>query len=258
MSPVLGAEAALRPNASVEHTVVDVLYAGSLTQIMETQVAPAFDKATGNHFVGFPGGSKELATKIRSHLLSADVFISASPAVDRTLEGRANGNWLRSFRVFGTTYLEIGYNPASRFAHQLRTKPWFDVIAERGIKVGRTDPVVDPKGVLTVDVLDKASAQHHLPALAALARSTSNVFPEESLLGRLQSGQLDAGFFYQVEAIAAKIPSVPLTGYHYAARYTYAIVQRAPHLQAADAFVRFLTSSRAHVILARDGLGSPS
>ena len=38
------------------------------------------------------------------------------------------------------------------------------------------------------------------------------MFPEETLVARLQSGQLDAGFFYTAEAVPAKIPTVPLTG----------------------------------------------
>lgn len=223
---------------------------------METKIGPAFDKATGYHFVGFPGGSKSLATQIRSHLQAADVFISASPAVDKTLEGRINGNWVSAYTVFGRTYLELGYDRTSKFAGQLRSKPWYEVVVEPGFRLGRTDPAVDPKGVLAQKVLDEAAAQHHLPALKSLAETASDVFPEESLVGRLQAGQLDAGFFYQVEVVAAHLPSVPLTGYRFAATYTYAVVNRALHRNGARAFVRFLTEPGTRATLARDGLGS--
>jgi molybdate/tungstate transport system substrate-binding protein len=253
----MSASASTRPHAgaSGHRTDVDVLYAASLTELMESQIGPAFDAATGYHFVGFPGGSKGLATQIRSHLQVADVFISASPAVDKTLQGKANGNWVSSYTAFAKTYLELGYNRASTFARQLRAKPWYRVVIEPGFRLGRTDPAVDPKGVLTEQVLDGAAARYHVPALKSLATSASDVFPEESLVGRLQSGQLDAGFFYQVEAVAARLPTVPLAGYHLAATYTYAVVNRAPHRAGAEAFVRFLTGTKGQATLARDGLG---
>ena len=42
-------------------TDVAVLYAGSLVNLMERSVGPAFDRASGDHFRGYAGGSKLLA-----------------------------------------------------------------------------------------------------------------------------------------------------------------------------------------------------
>ncbi len=244
------------PNRVAAHrtTAVDVLYAGSLTTIMEDQVGPAFDKATGDTFVGFAGGSKGLATDIKGGLRQADVFVSASPAVDRSLEGRANGNWVNGYTDLGTSPLVIGYNPSTRFAGALRRGPWYRVVAEPGFALGRTDPAVDPKGQLAVDALDAAAALYREPVLRADATTTRDVFPEESLVGRLQSGQLDAGFFYTVEASAAHFPYVGLPGFHYAATYTVARVNRAPHPAAATAFLSFLHSRTGTRLLTGDGL----
>ena len=235
-------------------TPVDVFYAASLEDIMGNQVGPAFDKATGDRFVGFPGGSKALATEIRGKLERADVFVSASPSVDASLVGKANGDWLGGYQVFGRSYLEIGYDPKSRFARELRSKPWYEVVGQPGFSLGRTDPSTDPKGVLAREALLEAARQHHLPALAREATETSNVFPEASLVGRTQSGQLDAGFFYSVEAVAAKLPAVRLTGYDLYATYTVAVVNRAAHPGAAGAFVAFLTGPKARKLMAKDGM----
>ena len=60
---------------------VNVLYAGSLVNLMEHGVGPAFDKATGNSFQGFAGGSGLLANQIKGKLRHGDVFVSASPKV---------------------------------------------------------------------------------------------------------------------------------------------------------------------------------
>ncbi len=234
---------------------VNVLYAGSLTTVMTEKVGPAFHRATGYSLSGFSGGSDALASQIKGGIEQGDVFISASPSVNRTLEGRANGNWVLWYAPFASSPLEIGYDPHSRFARALRTKPWYRVVAMPGIEVGRTDPTFDPKGVLTVDALKKAARRYHEPALAEMTASTANVFPEESLLGRLQAGQLDAGFFYSVEASAAGIPAVSLgPGFSYDATYTITLLQRAPDERAAVAFVSFLLSKRGSSILTHAGL----
>jgi hypothetical protein len=75
---------------------VNVLYAGSLVNLMEHSLGPRFDQATGSTFQGFSAGSTELAMQIKGKAGPAegDVFISASPAVNADLEGAANGNWV--------------------------------------------------------------------------------------------------------------------------------------------------------------------
>ena len=65
-----------------------------------------------------------------------------------------------------------------------------------------------------------------------------DVFPEETLVARLQAGQLDAGFFYTIEATAASIPTVPLTGQDLKATYTITVLKGAPNEAGAEAFVR--------------------
>jgi molybdate/tungstate transport system substrate-binding protein len=74
------------------------------------------------------------------------------------------------------------------------------------------------------------------------------------MVGRLQAGQLDAGFFYEVEAKAADIPTVTLGAIKLTNPYVVTVVSRAPHEAAAVAFVDYLLSARAAAILRREGL----
>jgi molybdate/tungstate transport system substrate-binding protein len=233
---------------------VDVLSAGSLQDLLQQQVAPAFQEATGYTLNNTSMGSDAIASGIKGGTLQGDVFISASPAVNKTLEGSANGNWVLWYASFGSSPLVLGYNPSSKFAGDLRTKPWYDVIDQPGFLIGRTDPTTDPKGVLAVTALDQAAKAHDIPALKAIATSTSNVYPETSLVGQLQAGQLDAGFFYGVEAAAADIKTVPLSGTKLAGVYTITILNRAPHEAAARAFVAFLLGKGGSNILAKNGI----
>ncbi len=248
---ISGAPAAAAPTQSGP---VDVLSAGSLQDLMQQQIGPAFTKATGYTLNDTSMGSDALASGIRGGTLQGDVFISASPAVNATLEGSANGDWVSWFSQFATSPLVLGYNPSSTYAHELKTKPWYDVISKPGFLLGRTDPATDPKGVLAVTALDEAAKEYHVSALATLATTTSNVFPEETLVGQLQAGQLDAGFFYGVEAAAAEIKTVPLTGTHLSGAYTITILNRAPHPAAARAFLAYLLGADGQRILKENGV----
>lgn len=233
---------------------VSVLYAGSLQALMNGPVGSAFRRATGYGFNGYPAGSKDLASEIRGRVRVGDVFISASPKVDLTLEGRANGGWVSWYAPFATTRLVLGYNPSSGYAHALRTQPWYRVVARPGLRLGFTDPTLDPKGVLAVAALHQAATGYHESALNRIAADQADLFPEQDLVGRLQAGQLDAGFFYTVEASAAHIPTVSLGPVDKSATYTITVLNHAPNPAGAQAFVRFLLGAEGRSLLRSAGL----
>ena len=234
---------------------VDVLYAGSLVDLMEKGLGPEFDAATGYSFQGRSGNAGALANEIKGKTVVGDVFIGAAPANDLALEGSANGNWASWYATFAQSPLVIGYNPASKFAQDFKTMPWYKVLALPGILVGRTDPATDPKGALTVTALKAGAAAQDEPALTQLAANSSSVYPENTLVGRLQAGQLDAGFFYSSETTAASIPAVPVTvpGQKLQATYTITVVRGAPDQAGADAFVAYLLGPEGRAILKKDG-----
>ena len=238
---------------------VSVLYAGSLVNLMEHGIGPAFDKASGDTFRGFGGGSNGLANQIKGKLRHADVFISATPNVNTSLMGSANGDWVAWYITFARSPLVIGYNPASKFAADLKSKPWYEVLREPGIRIGRTDAKLDPKGALTVQLLDKAEQVYHQPGLAqAVLGAPDNpeqVRPEENLVGRLQSGQIDVGFFYSTETSDLKIAAIPLPPeVALSAVYTVTVVRDAADPAAAAKFVDFLLSAPGVTVLKEHGL----
>ncbi len=232
---------------------VNVLYAGSLLNLMERDLGPAFAKSTGYTYQGFGAGSTELVQQIKSKVRQGDVFISASPKADAELEGQSNGNWVSWYITFARSPLVIGYNPHSSFAARFRSEPWYKVITQSGIRVGRTDPKLDPKGKLTVKAVDQAAAALNMPSLTH-ALNGFPVFPEETLVGRLEAGQLDAGFFYSVEAHDAHIPTVSLSPVSADATYTATILAKASNAGGAAAFVRFLLAPVGRQALAQHGL----
>jgi molybdate/tungstate transport system substrate-binding protein len=269
---------------------VQVMYAASLESIMEKQIAPAFDQSTGYTFEGEAKGSLALANEIKGHLHRPDIFISASPSVNKQLMGAANGNYVSWYVNFARSEMVIGYNPQSRFAADFQaaakgSKPWYQVLEEPGLRLGRTDPILDPKGQATIYLMELAESYYHQPGLTQKVlgadENASQIFPEEELVARLGAGQLDAGFFYINEAKAAHFPFItlpdqvnlgnPSLASTYASVawtnpqtkavskggpivFTLTIPSTSQNQAGAQAFANFLLSSQGQNILQGSGL----
>jgi molybdate/tungstate transport system substrate-binding protein len=238
---------------------VDVLYAGSLVNLMEHGIGPAIQQANGDTFRGYAAGSNGLANEIKGNLRRGDVFISAVPKVNASLMGASNGNWVSWYVTFAESPLVIGYNASSRFAADFKSKPWYQVLSEPGIKIGRTDPKLDPKGALSLTLMQRAEEFYHVPGLAqrvlGAPDNPSQVLPEPTLVGRLQSGELDAGFFYSTETSTGRIPAVsPPAEIAPKAEYTVTILRDPPNPAAADRFVVFLLGPKGRAVLKAHGL----
>jgi len=229
-----------KPTSSKPSGDVDVFSAGSLDTLMTKTVGPAFHAATGYTLVDTSHGSGTLAADIKNKVAVADVFVSASPAVDTTLMGASNGDWVSWYAAFATSPEVLGYYPKSKFAKDLQTMPWYKVITMPGFRLGRTNPSQDPGGVLAVKALDETAAAQHLPALKTLATETSDEYAEDPEEADIQTGALDAAFMYEADANSQDSPFVKLTGVNLAGDYTITLVNKAPHKAAAEAFIKFL------------------
>jgi molybdate/tungstate transport system substrate-binding protein len=232
---------------------VNVLYAGSLVTLMTKQLGPAFTAASGYSVTGESAGSTALATSIKGKVYKGDVFVSASPKADKSLMGAANGDWVSWYGTFATSGLVLGYNPKSKFAAEIKSRPWYEAVTTPGLKLGFTDPATDPKGELVAEALTETAKSRSLPALTAIENDKGDVYEEQTLVARLQSGQLDAGFFYTSESTAASIPTVALSGVDLKATYTVSVLKGAPNEAGAEAFVSYLLGSSGQALLQKDG-----
>jgi molybdate/tungstate transport system substrate-binding protein len=256
---VLALAPAMASAQSAGAGTVNVLYAGSLVNLMEHGVGPAFAKAEGGDFRGYAGGSNKLANEIKGKLVPGDVFISANPKVNDDLMGATNGDWVTWYVTFAQSPLVIGYNPSSRFAADLKSKPWYDVLQEPGIRIGRTDPKLDPKGKLTLALLKKAETVYKIPDLSKTVlgapENPAQVLPEEDLVGRLQSGQVDVGFFYSTETTDLRIPAITLPPETaLSAHYTVTVLNNAPNAAGAERFLSFLLGPDGIALMRAHGL----
>jgi len=212
--------ASLTPAASTSAAQpLRVLYAGSLVHLMEDDLGPAFTRASGIAVQGRAGGSVALAHMILDGLQIPDVFVSADPSVNKLLVRAPAGPSARWFLTLARTTMVIGYNPGSRFARDFREvaagqRPLYEVLSSHGLRFGRTDPRLDPKGYRTILMLRLAEQYYYHPGLETILlgepENSAQTFPEEALVARLKSGELDAGFFYLNEVKEQHLPYVTL------------------------------------------------
>lgn len=269
---------------------VSVAYAASLSNIFENAVKSAFDQSTGYTYQGEAKGSSALVNEIKGKLSFPDVFVSANPKLNAQLMGAANGNYASWYLDFARAEMVIGYNPNSKFAADFQaaangTKQWYQVLEEPGLRLGRTDPLLDPKGVNTIYTLELAAAYYNQPGLTQKIlgsdENTSQIFPEEELLSRLGAGQLDAGFFYINEVKGPNIPYIslpdqvnlgnPTMAAQYATAtwtnpktnlvskgapivYTVTVLNTAKNKAGGIAFANFLLSSQGQSLLQGQGV----
>lgn len=238
---------------------VQVAYAGSLVAVMEGPVASALRTQTGLRFAGEAKGSRALANLISAGLRTPDIFISADPAlVDRL---RAKG-LVRGSTVFGSARMVIAYSEKSpeRSLFERAAKGQISVLAalaNPSVRVGSTDPQLDPKGRRTLEALRRLGAHDHNAALAQTVRAKLQLFPEEDLAVRVESGEIDAGFFYSTEIPGRHLRAVelpPSANLSDRIRYALALMKPAPNPQAAQTFVRFVLNGAGKAMLQRAGI----
>jgi molybdate/tungstate transport system substrate-binding protein len=268
---------------------VNVMYAGSLTALFEKKVGPAFAAATGFEFRGEGKGSVAIANLIKGRVRTPDVFVSADPTVNVTLQGGANGDYVRWWTPLARTELVIGWSPKSSFKGAFESanaggRTWESILQEPGFRLGRTDPELDPKGYRTLWLFQLDEERTKQPGEAnrilGAPENPAQVFPEETLIARVQSGELDAAIFYLIEAVEAGLPTLslppaisqgdPAQAAHYARMtytnkkgttfkgapilYTVTVPTTVRNRQGAEAFVQFLLGDAGRALLGKEGL----
>jgi molybdate/tungstate transport system substrate-binding protein len=200
-----------------------VAYASSLEYLNEKVAGPAFTAATGYDYSGFGASSGDLETDIAAGEIHPNVFQSVGGDNITPLEPKFT-NW---YIQYAGTSMVVAYNPNGKYASQFKaiadgSKPLsdlFTLLQTPGLKLGRTDPNIDPQGRDFIYMLELAQAYYHLPSdtVAKILGTTDfgtasspQIYAESSLDSTLQSGQLDASSAFVTQAIQLHLAYVPL------------------------------------------------
>ena len=236
--------------------VVSVLYAGSLVTPMEGSIKAALAKQDID-FQGQGGGSKMLANLISAGAKRPDIFISVDPKIVLGL-----GSKVLDAETFASTSLGIGWSNSSKHTALFEgvaagKTPILSALSTPGLVIGRTDPNLDPKGVYTVEAMTLLAGADGAKRILGDPENSAQIFPEEDLLARIDTGQADVGFFYKTEAVARGLRFVPLPGKaSMSDKITYTIVdlRDAPHPAVARQFEQFILNGQGKTLLQNAGL----
>ncbi|WP_286929806.1 MULTISPECIES: molybdate ABC transporter substrate-binding protein [Aeromicrobium] len=222
-----------------EQRTLTVFAAASLTSTF-TELAERFEVEHDGVEVRLSfGGSSDLAAQIAEGA-PADVFASADEQTMARVTGASDT--ALAPEVFATNTLQI-VTPAD---DAVRVDALAD-LADSGVKVVLCAPQV-PCGAATRTLLAKS------------ALDVDPVSEEQSVtdvLGKVTSGEADAGIVYRTDVIGAgdAVRGVDAAG-------AGEVVNRYPVValeadESADAFVRFVTSEAGREVLAAAGFGAP-
>ena len=106
---------------------------------------------------------------------------------------------------FVSNQITFAYTSHSKGAAQLTPSNWYKVLAEPGVRIGRSNPAADPSGYQVLQMLQLAQGYYHDPGLSAAvlknSPDSSVAETETSLLAALQSGQIDYLAIYKSDAL---------------------------------------------------------
>ena len=220
-----GGSASASASAPAKPTgTVNVAYASSLQYLNEKVVAPAFTKAQGYRFSGRGAASGDLETDIAGGEISPNVFESVGGDNITPLQPKYSKYYIQ----YAGTSIVVAYNPKSKYASDFKAYAdgsknicglFSSTLQTAGLKLGRTDPNVDPQGRDFIFMLELAQTYCKLPAdtVAKIlgtsdtgSAKSSQIYAESSLDSTLQSGQLDASSAFITQAVELGLPYIKL------------------------------------------------
>jgi len=187
-----------------------VFNAGSLS----IPIRAALDSFAAREHVTFAqenAGSLETARKLTELGQIPDVIALADYEVFPHYLMPEQVEW---YLDFARNRMVLAYTPKSRFADEISTANWWQIVQREGVQVGRSDPNLDPNGYRTLLTMQLAEKHYGVAGLydSLLAHAPSrNVRPKEvDLVGLVQAGEMDYIWSYESLATAAGLKFVEL------------------------------------------------
>ena len=198
---------ALATTAFAREKVV-VFHAGSLSVPFD-EIEKAFEAKYPEYDVQREAsGSRAAARKITDINKPADVMASADYKV---IDNLLIPNHAQFNAQFATNEMVIAFTDKAKYADQITTENWPQIFLKEGVKVGHSDPNMDPCGYRSMLVTKLAERYYNMPGLFdklfGYGDSYKNgeenkkkviVRPKETdLLGLIEAGMYDYLYIYK-------------------------------------------------------------
>jgi molybdate/tungstate transport system substrate-binding protein len=200
--------------ASGAHGTLIVFGAGTLATPFAAELAAFKKQNPGVTIHSQFAGSADVIRDITQLGEPADVLGSAAYGLIPQLmsnPAKPHASW---YVGFVSNQITFAYTSHSKGASQLTASNWYKVLAEPGVHIGRSNPVADPSGYQILQMLQLANSYYHDPGLSASvlknSPDSSETETETSLLGALQSGQIDYLAIYKSSALESHLEYLAL------------------------------------------------
>ena len=187
-----------------------IFHAGSLTVPFDRIIEGFKKEHPGVEVMREIAGSRECARKISDLHQPCDVFASADYAVIDNLLIPDYADWNLKF---ATNEMTIVYTDKSRRSKEINRQNWFDILQDKNVSFGRSDPNADPCGYRTILTMKLAETFYGKPGLTEklLNKNTEYIRPKEvDLLALLEIGEFDYIFIYRSVAEQHKLKYLTL------------------------------------------------
>jgi len=174
-----------------------IFHAGSLA-VPFKEIASAFMKEHPSvKVIREAAGSRSCARKISDLKRPCDVMASADYTVIDTLLIPDFASWNIKFAA---NEMAVVYHKGSRMADKINKDNWVDILSDKAVRFGRSDPNADPCGYRAVLTMKLAEKHYRRPGLAKkmLKKDTKYIRPKETdLLALLETHTIDYIFLYR-------------------------------------------------------------
>jgi len=262
-----------------------IFHAGSLSVPLK-EVAAEFKKLYPQvNIMMEAAGSVASARKITDLDKPCDIMASADYAVIDKMLIPKFADWNIKF---ASNELCVVYSEKSRYANQINSKNWMDILLKSDVAFGRADPNSDPCGYRTEMMLQLAEKYYKKQGIYKKFTSKDQAYmrPKETdMLALLETNSIDYIFLYRSVAVQHQLKYLVLPddinlkntafAQQYATAkveingskpgekqtmtgepmiYSFTILRDAPNKAAAIAFAGFLLNKdKGQAIMARNG-----
>ena len=204
-------------NSSKPSTTLLIDAAGTLqvpfNGIVNNVVRPQYPTLSYNYIFE---GSRLAANEITQANKSFDIFASADYRIIPDQLVPSHASW---YIVFASNAVAVVYTNHSRFANEINSNNWYQVITRPGVIVGVSNKETDPSGSQAIFMLQLAGLLYYqnssyLYNQLYVAKATKQeliIVPTETTLdAQLETGAIDYVLTYSSEAISHKLQYISL------------------------------------------------
>ncbi|MBS1249305.1 MAG: hypothetical protein MAG431_00881 [Chloroflexi bacterium] len=264
---------------------VIIFHAGSLTVPVDELTTAFQEQHPGVTFQTEAAGSRTTARKVSELGREADLVMSADYTVIDSLLISDFAAW--NIR-FARNTMVIGYLEGAKYADEITSENWYEILTREGVIFGHSEPNADPCGYRTLMVWQLAEMHYGIPGLYESLDTScppENIRPKETdLIALIESGDMDYFFIYRSVAVQhglefIELPEeINLSMVEHADFYSQATVELsgsepgetittkgkpivygitipkdAPNPELAIEFIKFLLSEEGQTILEEQG-----